>query len=91
MGGQLGKVDGAWPVLPSVCMDDDEPKTVPVSKISDPPPSCVQGVYPGWSRDIQGCHSDQCFCGRRVDASILTPVPILQVCQCMEEEFRAMY
>lgn len=77
MGGQLGKVDGAWPVLPSVCMDDDEPKTVPVSKAV----TLLQVVCKGYTRDGPETSRDATMISVS-EASVLMQASSLQFPSC---------
>ena len=80
-------------MLPSVCMDDDEPKTVPVSKAV----TLLQVVCKGYTRDGPETSRDATMISVS-EASVLMQASSLQfpsitvpMCQCMEEEFRAMY
>ena len=43
----LGKEDGAWPVLLSLCTGYSEQKTVTISKARNFPHNCLQGISPG--------------------------------------------
>lgn len=74
-------------------MDDDEPKTVPVSKAV----TLLQVVCKGYTRDGPETSRDATVISVSV-AGVLMQASSLQfpsitvpMCQCMEEEFRAMY